>query len=100
MKNETSQNLVAIVDKLGLLAAAAADIDMQSKALKAELILAGVESLEGAKYRAAVSHCPGRSTVNWRALAEHLGASPALVEEFTEIGTPYSTVRISARKGV
>jgi hypothetical protein len=99
MKNEHLQNLAAIVDRLGVLAAAAADIDSEAKALKAELILAGVETLEGDLYRAAVSHCPGREVVAWRAIAEHFNPSRQLVTAHTSAGLPYSTVRVSARKG-
>jgi hypothetical protein len=99
MKNEHSQTLAAIVDRLGVLAAAAAEIETEVKALKAELILAGVESLEGDLYRAAVSHCPGREVVAWRAIAEYFKPSRQLVTAHTSAGVPYSTVRVSARKG-
>ena len=99
MKNETVQNLAAIVDRLGVLAAAAAEIESESKALKAELILAGVQTLEGDLYRAAVSHCPGREVIAWRAIAEHFKPSRQLIAAHTETGVPYSTVRVSARKG-
>jgi hypothetical protein len=99
MKNEHTQNLAAIVDRLGILAAASAEIDTEVKALKAELILAGVEALEGDLYRAAVSHCPGRETVAWKAIAEHFKPSRQLVTAHTSAGAPYSTVRVSARKG-
>ena len=74
MRNDNPQTLAALVDRLGTLAAAAAEIDTETKALKAELILAGAETVEGALFRAAVSHCPGKTTVNWRAVAEALGA--------------------------
>lgn len=47
-----------------------------------------------------MSHCVGRELINWRALAEHLGATDELIEEFTETGMPYSVVRVGARKGV
>lgn len=100
MKNEHLQNLAAIVDRLGVLAAAAAEIETEVKALKAELILAGVEILEGDLYRAAVSHCPGRETIAWKAIAEHFKPSRQLVTAHTSAGLPYSVVRVSARKGV
>jgi hypothetical protein len=99
MKNEHMQNLGSIVDRLGVLAAAAAKIDNEVKTLKAELILAGVEKLEGELYRAAVSHCPGREIVAWKAIAEHFKPSRQLIAAHTEAGVPYSSVRISARKG-
>lgn len=99
MKNETTVNLSAIVDRLGVLAAAAADIDTEVKALKAELILAGVPAIEGDLYRAAVSHCAGREVIAWKAIAEHFKPSRQLITAHTEHGTPFSTVRVSARKG-
>ena len=99
MKNEHTQNLAAIVDRLGILAAAAAEIETEVKALKAELILAGVETLEGDLYRAAVSHCPGREVVAWKAIAEHFKPSRQLVTAHTSTGAPFSVVRVSARKG-
>lgn len=99
MKNETTQNLAAIVDRLGVLAAAAAEIENEVKALKAELILAGVPAVEGDLYRAAVSHCPGREVIAWKAIAEHFKPSRQLITAHTEHGTPFSTVRVSARKG-
>jgi hypothetical protein len=100
MKNETTQTLAAIVDRLGILAAASAEIENETKALKAELILAGVQTLEGALYRASISHCPGRETIAWRAIAEHFKPSRQLITAHTDNGAPYSVVRISARKGV
>jgi hypothetical protein len=99
MKNETTQNLAAIVDRLGVLAAASAEIDNETKALKAELILAGVPAIEGDLYRAAISHCPGRETIAWRAIAEHFKPSRQLITAHTSEGVPFSTVRVSARKG-
>lgn len=91
--------LPAIVDRLGTLKAAAAEIENESEILKGELILAGLPAIDGQLFRATVSHCPGREIIDWKALALHLGASPALVAEFTNTGAPYSTVRLSARKG-
>lgn len=99
MKNEHTQNLAAIVDRLGVLAAAAAEIDNETKALKAELILAGVQTLEGDLYRAAISHCPGREVIAWRAIAEHFKPSRQLITAHTSEGAPFSIVRVSARKG-
>ena len=105
MKNETKTHLSAIVDRLGVLAASASAIETEREALKAELILAGVESVDGQLFRAAVSHCPGRVVTDWKALAVTLGKTlPAdvwerLVDAETTTGTPYSVVRVSARKG-
>lgn len=99
MKNENPQTLAAIVDRLGVLAAAAAEIDNEVKALKAELILAGVPAIEGDLYRASVSHCPGREVIAWRPIAEHFKPSRQLITAHTGTGVPYSVVRLAARKG-
>lgn len=97
MKNDISP--AAIVDRLGHLKAELAELENLEKSLKADLILTGEAAIDGDLFRATVSHCPGRELINWRALAEHLGATEALIKEFTETGMPYSVVRIGARKG-
>lgn len=96
---KTENQLPAIVNRLGTLRAAEAELSKEIEALKGELILAGVPAIDGSLFRATVSHCPGRETVNWQALALELGACPADVARHTASGVPYSTVRVSARKG-
>lgn len=91
--------LPAIVDRLGTLRAAEAELSKEIEALKGELILAGVPAIDGGLFRATVSHCPGREVTDWKTLALELGARPADVARFTVSGTPYSVVRVSARKG-
>lgn len=99
MKNETTQNLAAIVDRLGALKALAANLAEESEILKGELILAGVPAIDGGLFRATVSHCPGRESVDWKALAIALGATDKLIQAHTTAGVPFSTVRLAARKG-
>lgn len=99
MKNETAQTLAAIVDRLGALKAVAAQVADESEILKGELILAGVPAIDGGLFRATVSHCPGRDSVDWKALALALGATDDLVAAYTTQGTPFTTVRLTARKG-
>jgi hypothetical protein len=97
MKNEFTP--AQIVDRLGHLKAELAELENLEKSLKADLILTGQPEISGELFRATVSHCVGRELINWRALAEHLGATEALIHEFTETGMPYSVVRVGARKG-
>jgi hypothetical protein len=99
MKNETIQTMGAIVDRLGALKALAANLADESEILKGELILAGVPAIDGGLFRATVSHCPGRDTTDWKALALALGATDDLVTAYTTTGTPFTTVRLTARKG-
>ena len=99
MKNETAQNLAALVDRLGTIKAASAALADEAEILKGELILAGVPAIDGGLFRATVSHCPGRDTTDWEALALALGATDDLVAAYTTQGTPFTTVRLAARKG-
>ena len=96
---KTENQLPAIVDRLGTLKAAEAELSKEIEALKGELILAGVPAIDGGLFRATVSHCPGREVTDWKALALELGADAADIAEFTSTGVPYSTVRVSARRG-
>lgn len=99
MKTENPVILADLADNLGKLKALAADVDSQIEILKGELILAGVPAIDGQLFRATVSHCPGRDVTDWKALALSLGADAGDIAEFTTTGTPYSVVRVSARKG-
>lgn len=95
----TDADLSFAADKLGKLKAKIADLETEAEIFKGALILAGLPVIEGELFRATVSHCAGREITDWKSLALHLGASPALVAEFTNTGAPYSAVRLSARKG-
>lgn len=102
---KTENQLAAIVDRLGALKAAAAEIESESEALKGELIFAGMPAIDGGLFRATVSHCPGRELIDWKALALDLMSKTKpdlqkwIIEKFTTTGTPFTTVRVSARKG-
>ena len=99
MKTENPAILADLADKLGKLKALAANVDSEIEIVKGELILAGVPAIDGMLFRATVSHCPGREVTDWKALALSLGADAGDIAEFTSTGVPYSTVRVSARKG-
>ena len=99
MKNETTQNMASIVDRLGALKALAANLAEASEILTGELILAGVPAIDGGLVRATVSHCPGRESVDWKSLAIALGATDKLIQVYTTAGVPFTTVRLAARKG-
>lgn len=105
MKTENPVILADLADDLGKLKALAADVDSQIEILKGELILAGVPAIDGQLFRVTVSHCPGRDVTDWKALALDLMSKlnedqlARVVSRFTTTGTPYSVVRVSARKG-
>lgn len=87
----------ALVDELGALRAARADLDAREKEIRATLLTAGIDRAEGSLFRVAVSTTL-RSVVDWRAVAERLGASRQLVRAHTR-ETDVVTVRVSARRG-
>lgn len=99
MKTENPQILAALADRLGSLKAAAAALGDEIEIVKGELILAGVPAVDGSLFRVTVSHCPGRETIDWQALARALGASDTDIARHTVSGAPFTTVRVSARKG-
>ena len=88
---KTENQLPAIVDRLGTLRAAEAELSAEIEALKGELILAGVPTIDGGLFRATVSHCPGRETVDWKALALELNATPDQVSATLSITTRSAT---------
>jgi hypothetical protein len=102
MNNQPNQivNLASVVDDLALIKAQLAELADKEKELKAVLIAAGVSPVEGDLHRATVSLVSGRTTVDWRAIAEHFGPSRQLVTAHTSKGDDYHMIRISARKGV
>ena len=91
--------LSALVDRLAAVKAAAADLAAEEKALKAELIAAGLPVIEGSAHRAAVSLCAGRESVDWKAVAAKFNPSRQLITAHTVTGAPYHVIRVSARKG-
>ena len=98
MKNDTPAILTAAVDQLANLKAQIAQLQERESALKQSITESGFDIVEGTTHRAAVSHCDGRITTDWRAIAEYLQPSRQLVQAHTTQGEPYSVVRMSAKK--
>lgn len=93
-------NLSAVVDELALLKAQVAELTDREKELKAVLISAGVSPIEGDLHRATVSLVSGRTSIDWRSIAEHFNPSRQLITAHTSKGADYHMVRVTARKGV
>ena len=93
-------HLANVVEDLAAVKAAIAELSEREKILKNELIASGQTSIDGLMYRAAVSICDGRKSIDWETIARHLGEpSRQLITAHTTIGQPYHVVRVSARKG-
>ena len=94
-------HLANIVEDLAAVKAAIAELSEREKTLKNELIASGESSIDGLMYRAAVSICDGRKSIDWEAIARYLGEpSRQFITAHTTIGQPYHVVRVSARKVV
>lgn len=90
--------LGGIVDKLALIKAQIADLKLTETRLKQDLIDSGFASIDGTLNRAAISECDGKTSVDWKKIAEKFSPSRQLVTANTTVGDPYFTVRVSARK--
>ena len=90
-----TSNLHPLVDELGHIKAQMANLAMREKALKDQLVAAGVGAYEGDDYRASVSHSI-RETLDMDAVREYL--SPQFKAAHTRT-TEVFAVRVSARNG-
>jgi hypothetical protein len=90
-----TSNLTPLVDELGHIKAQMANLVMREKALKTQLIDAGVGAYEGDDYRASVSHSV-RETLDMDAVREKL--TPQFIAAHTR-ATDVFSVRVSARNG-
>ena len=90
--------LAALVDRLAAIKAQGAALALEETAIKAELVASGASVIDGTLHRAAVSHCDGRVTVDWAAVAAKFNPSHQLITAHTSTGAPFDVIRVSARK--
>ena len=90
--------LAVAVDRIGQIKATIASLKVDQDALESMLVDSGLPVVEGAMYRAAISHCDGRATIDWQSIAAKFEPSRQLVAAHTKHGAPYDMVRVSARK--
>jgi len=86
------------VDELGRLLAEKAELDTRIKMLKDNLATLGAGVYEGKLFRASVS-VSERTTVDYKAIVEKLGASSQMIRGNSRVSETV-TVRCTARKGV
>ena len=90
--------LGGIVDRLGAIKAAIAELKAEEASLKQALVDSGQLFVDGTGYRAAISHIDRRPVIDWRAVAERLNPSRQLVVAHTSYSDAFTTVRVSARR--
>jgi hypothetical protein len=65
----SKQNLTALVDELGAVKAEVAELTKRERELKAALIAAGVDTVDGRYFRAAIVRTES-TVVNWKEVAK------------------------------
>ena len=90
-----STNLQATIDALGELKARIADLQLQEKSLREEIVSFGVGAYDGTLFRCTVS-VTERETLDMAAVREKL--SPQFIRAHTNV-TEVTTLRVTARKG-
>lgn len=90
--------LSVAADRLGQIKATIAGMREEQAALEAILIEAGKPVVEGTMFRVAISHCDGRTNIDWQSIAKRFEPSRQLIAAHTSVGAPYDVVRVSARK--
>ena len=98
MTVETYTDLAEVIDRLGSVKGAIADLQAEEAALKAIITAQPIVAAEGQLYRVAVSSVDSRPVIDWRAIAEKFNPSRQLVTANTTYTEPYRAVRVSARK--
>ena len=89
--------LAAVVDRMATIKAQIAALKDEENELRDALIDAGLPTIDGTLHRAAVSHCAGRTTIDWQSIALHFKPSRQLMTAHTHTGEPYYTVKLSAK---
>ena len=95
--NFTTEELAAAVDELAQIKARISDLTQREGIYKAFLIASERPAIEGTLHQVTVTSS-SRTATDWQAIAEKLGASRQLIAAHTTTGTPFFTVRVSARK--
>jgi hypothetical protein len=86
------------VDRLAYLKGHIASLKEEENNLKAMLKEAGGSVFESTFYRCTVSDMPGKSTVDWQAIAMKYNPSRQLIRANTSTGAGFTMVRIVAKK--
>ena len=93
-----AQAIAAKVDRLGVLHAALADMKREADQLRAELEDAGLDSIDGQKYRASFAQVAGGTLIDWETIAAKFKPSAQLIRAHTKTGKPSTRLNVTARK--
>jgi len=85
-----------IVDRYAELHAHISEVEAEMSTLKAQLVAAGEPTIKGTFVKAVISTSKPRITVDWRSVAAELKAPPEIVDTYTKVGEPVTTLRLHA----
>ena len=89
--------LAAVVDRMATIKAQIAALTDEQNNLRDTLIDSGLSTIDGTLHRASISHCAGRTTIDWQSIALHFKPSRQIMTAHTSTGEPYYTVKLSAK---
>lgn len=90
--------LSAVVDRLAMTLTQIAELEREAAELKARLVASGESRVAGTLHNASIARLDGRTSIDWRAIAERLSPSRQLIVAHTKVGEPSVQVRLHARK--
>ena len=88
-------DLAVMVDQLGALDAQIKALTKQADTLKASIKAHGPERYNGSQFSALVFESEGRTTTDWRAIAEKFEPSRQLITAHTTIGEPVRSIKLA-----
>lgn len=98
MDNTSSLFLGGVVDRLAAVKANIANLQAEKAELEQCLVDSGRMTVDGQLHRAAIVEVLGRTTTDWKSVAQALAPSQYLIDTYTARGDGYTVVRVSARR--
>jgi hypothetical protein len=68
----------------------------QAEVLKAQLIASGQTNIRGTFVKATISTSKPRTTVDWKSISAELQAPQDLIDSYTKVGDPVTSLRLYA----
>jgi hypothetical protein len=88
-------DLAVMVDQLGALDSQIKALTKQADTLKASIKAHGPERYNGSQFSALVFESEGRTTTDWRAIAEKFEPSRQLITAHTTVGEPVRSIKLA-----
>jgi hypothetical protein len=86
------------VDELGQLHADIATLKTKADKIRAELETAGLDTIDGQRYRASLASVKGSTRIDWQTIAAKFKPSRQLIAAHTTTGKATTRLNVTARK--